>query len=202
MTHWCFHFKILTLLGSRVHKSFKYWPLWIERPTLCSISHSWQMSLLCRTAFFFNVTLILEATQEVISHNTNVISDPYKNYKTQCESRRKARIQKPHHPTKPPHHRRHPSQSIPLKFCRVPDAYSNSSCKTSPLAPTQTFCPPHPTFPFSKPEPSLHQKAMKTCMLASPEGQYCWIVIVIKQFWKALYHCYIQAKHWKTRFYV
>ena len=23
----------------------------------------------------------------------------------------------------------------------------------------------------------------------------CWIVIVIKQFWKALYHCYIQAKH-------
>jgi len=30
----------------------------------------------------------------------------------------------------------------------------------------------------------------------------CWIVIVIKQFWKALYHCYIQAKYWKTRFYV
>ena len=30
----------------------------------------------------------------------------------------------------------------------------------------------------------------------------CQIVIVIKQFWKALYHCYIQAKYLKKGFYV
>ena len=30
----------------------------------------------------------------------------------------------------------------------------------------------------------------------------CWIVIVIKHFWNDLYHCYIYAKHWKTRFYI
>jgi len=31
---------------------------------------------------------------------------------------------------------------------------------------------------------------------------FCWIVIVIKHFWNDLYHCYIYAKHWKTRFYI